>query len=278
MINQRRSKHLFALKHIVKLSIQKMGINVLNRRESEAFLQSGVKEICARWNQEEVPPGLKRYVYSNFQSSRAQLQQDLVAQYLSENLAWGHRFFVEFGATDGVTLSNSHFLEAHGWRGVLVEPDVNWHSELEKNRKNQIDKRCVYSESGLEIEFINSDIGELSGVKIHASHDGWGLTRANGTTSTVETVSLQDLLVEYEAPRRINYLSIDTEGSEFEIIKDFDFHKWDVVFVSIEHNFGDNQAKIDKKMEENEYVRVLETISAWDAWYIKNEYLTGFFR
>lgn len=265
-----------ALKHLVKLGFARVGINFLNRQESEAFYNSGVKQICARWNQEEVPNGLRQFIYSNFQQSKAQLQQDLVAQYLSRSSTNKYRFFVEFGATDGVTLSNSYVLEAHGWRGILVEPDINWHSTLELNRKSPIDKRCVYSESGLEVEFINSEIGELSSVRNHANNDGWGSKRQSGRISTVKTISLEDLLVEHEAPKKINYLSIDTEGSEYEIIKDFEFNKWDIIFVSIEHNFTLNQEKIDKKMLANNYVRVLNTISAWDAWYVKDDYLDYF--
>lgn len=276
MTKQPRKRPFLFLKHLVKSAFAGMGMNILNRYESDAFNHSGIKQIYARWTQEEVPIGLRQFIYSNFQRSKAQLQQDLVAQYLSRHDTHQNRFFVEFGATDGVTLSNSYLLEAAGWRGILVEPDVNWHPALEKNRRNKIDKRCVYSESGLEVEFINSDIGELSGVKIHANNDGWGSTRQNGVTSIVKTVSLEDLLIENEAPGVIDYLSIDTEGSEYEIIKNFNFRNWEIIFISIEHNFSLNQKNIDEKMRENNYERVLNTISAWDAWYIKKEYLEEF--
>lgn len=276
MNNQFLKRSLLTLKHQAKLVFARMGMNILNQSETDAFVKSGIKQISARWSQEDVPVGLKLLVYSNFQRSKAQLQQDLVAQYISRHVTDRNRFFVEFGATDGVTLSNSYFLEADGWEGILVEPDVNWHSELDKNRKGKIDKRCVYSDSGLEVEFINSDIGELSAVKIHANNDGWGMTRHKGKTSIVKTVSLENLLLENEAPRVIDYLSIDTEGSEYEIIKNFNFHNWEIIFITIEHNFGLNQKYIDEKMSENKYVRVLHTISAWDAWYIKSCYLEEF--
>ena len=73
-------------------------------------------------------------------SSKSQLRQDLFV--LSElNFKVGG-YFVEFGATNGIDLSNTYFLEEKfSWRGILVEPAKIWHQELSENRKKSaIDK------------------------------------------------------------------------------------------------------------------------------------------
>ena len=50
-------------------------------------------------------------------------------------------------------------------------------------------------------------------------------SRKKGNEYHVETVNLKDLLDDYSAPRCIDYLSIDTEGSEYEILKNFNFNE-----------------------------------------------------
>lgn len=53
-------------------------------------------------------------------------------------------FFVEFGATNGIDLSNTYLLETEfGWNGILAEPDKYWHTSLIANRTAIIDIRCV---------------------------------------------------------------------------------------------------------------------------------------
>jgi hypothetical protein len=91
------------------------------------------------------PDHLNDYV-DNIKLSKAQIAQDLFV--LSELGFKKSGFFVEFGATDGVQLSNTHLLETEfSWTGILAEPGRNWHKELEKNRNASIEKDCVWSVS-----------------------------------------------------------------------------------------------------------------------------------
>ena len=250
--------------------MRQRGIRLVNSEQLRALQESGLSEIVARWTQEDVPEELLDFVCRNYQKSHSQLQQDLVALYYNQKTSGGATpFYVEFGATDGVTLSNSYLLEKEGWNGLLAEPDRNWHQKLSQNRSAPIDKRCVYSISGESVPFRESEIGELSGIVEFANNDGWSDTRSLGTIQEVETVSLQDLLIQNHAPRRIDFLSIDTEGSEFAIIENFDFQNYDIRFVVIEHNFTFSKEKIIQKMRGAGYVNILPQISAWDVWFIK---------
>ena len=92
--------------------------------------------------------------------------------------------------------------------------------------------------------------------------------RANSHEYEVDTISLEDLLVEYDAPRHISYLSIDTEGSEYEIIKKFNFDLYSFGFISIEHNFTANRELIYDLLFKSGYRRVLTEISEFDDWYV----------
>jgi hypothetical protein len=64
-------------------------------------------------------------------------------------------YFVEFGAIDGITNSNSYYFEKIlGWNGILAEPAKRWHENLKYNRAVHIETDCVFSESNLTLEFV----------------------------------------------------------------------------------------------------------------------------
>ena len=88
----------------------------------------------------------------------------------------------------------------------------------------------------------------------------------------VQTVSINDLLEEHSAPRDIDYISIDTEGSEFSILKELDLNKYNVSIFTVEHNFiEEKKNKVKDLLEKNNYLSVFEKISAFDGWYIKQD-------
>lgn len=225
------------------------------------------------WLDFNANPDLSAFVLTNFGKSHAQLQQDLVAEWhrSKSTSVDTHGVFVEFGATDGITLSNTFLLEKkYGWNGILCEPARSWSEKLFNNRNCKIDKRCVFSESSLIVNFSDVAEGELSSISEYAMNDKWAESRKNATNYEVETVSLRDLLLQNGSPMKIDYLSIDTEGSEYEIIKDFDFNEWKIGFISIEHNYSENREKIFNKLSEYGYVRNFTEISLWDDWYFKS--------
>jgi FkbM family methyltransferase len=202
-------------------------------------------------------------------ASKAQLRQDLVALSLLDMKRGG--FFVEFGATDGVGLSNTHLLETKfGWTGILAEPDARWHTALKANRTCRIDTRCVAARSGETARFTVARRGENSGISSHLMLG----RRARGRVTEVETVSLNDLLQEHGAPERIDYLSIDTEGSEALILEAFDLDRWQIGVVTVEHNFQPQRARIEAVMTRHGFRRVHEALSRFDDWYVHPD-LTG---
>ena len=77
------------------------------------------------------------------------------------------------------------------------------------------------------------------------------------------------LLIQNCAPSFIDYLSIDTEGSEFDILSTVDFNKFSFGIITVEHNFSANREKIYRLLTENGYRREFEVISNFDDWYVK---------
>ena len=208
------------------------------------------------------------FCYKNCHRSSAQLFQDLFVAYQGREKKQG--FFVEFGATDGVDLSNSLLLEKeYQWRGILAEPGRSWREKLQRNRSCVIDTRCVWSKSGETLLFNETPLPELSTIEAFSGSDCHAPARVGGTHYPVSTISLNDLLVEHAAPRQLDNLSIDTEGSELEILRAFDFDRHDVSILTVEHNLAPAREDIRLLLEAKGYARKFEALSQWDDWYVK---------
>lgn len=224
----------------------------LEKIEKDAY--NILKELASR--QGAIPEHVK-----------SQLGQDLFVLY---SLHWKRGgYFVEFGATNGLDLSNTYLLEKDfGWTGILAEPAKIWHSDLARNRSAAIEVDCVWKESGLSLPFAIVESAEFSTLAHFSDSDVHKKTRKSSTYQTVNTISLIDLLDRHGAPEVIDYLSIDTEGSEFEILNAFDFSKYTFSVITCEHNFSNQRGKVYDLLTRNGYVRVFEGLSRWDDWYV----------
>ena len=216
----------------------------------------------------------------NFENNfKSQLYQDLFASFIVKNNF--DKTFLEFGATNGVDLSNTYTLENKFlWSGALAEPDINWIESLKKNRtKSKIITKCIWSKSGEKKNFFSSKVGVLSTLDdfknsdINSMPGNTAQRIKEGVNIEVETISLNQVIKEEFNNISPSYISIDTEGSEFEILSSFNFSKYRPAVFTIEHNFTDLQDKIDQLMLDNNYVRIFRKLTAFDAWYISSEAL-----
>jgi len=201
--------------------------------------------------------------------SHSQLFQDLFVVYFLQ--AKRNGFFVEFGATNGVDLSNTLVLERDfQWNGILAEPASGWHSALKANRRANIDTRCVWLETGAKLEFRETDVRELSTLSNLVDRDFNREGRLKGITYSVDTISLNDLLKYHNSPKEIDYLSVDTEGSEFAILQAFDFTKYNIKIITVEHNFCEpDRQQINQLLTSKGFIRLFEAFSKFDDWYIQ---------
>ena len=224
-------------------------------------------------NPHDGPGRFVAYVAANMSRSCSQLFQDLLVLYFLQEKKNG--FFVEFGATDGVEKSNTLLLERqHGWSGILAEPARCWHAALKSNRRARIDTRCVWSETGVQLEFTEAPSPELSTLSALVDKDFNRESRSGGTSYKVDTISLNDLLRAHACPAEIDYLSIDTEGSELPILRAFDFGKYDVKIFTVEHNYCEpDRQQINQLLTGRGYFRLFEPLSQFDDWYIKRPIL-----
>lgn len=255
------------LKSIVKNLLLKFNLIILFK---EDYLKIDLQNLKKSFlqdtslNNKLTIENLLSHFFKNHKDSKGQLMQDLFVDYI---LNKENGYFVEVGACDGLILSNTYWLEKNrNWSGILCEPASFWHKELFQNRPNCIlEKRPIFSETKRVVNF-NIQAGGRSFIEKETK-----LKKEN--VITLETISLNQLFLENNLSK-IDYLSIDTEGSEFEIIKNLDFNKYRPCTITIEHNYEKiKRNKILKLLTKNNYTRVFKQVSRFEDWYIDKNIL-----
>jgi FkbM family methyltransferase len=257
------------VKYIVSSIRAKVDIRIVRKSKLDSFRQYAKDTETLL----SLPTATLNKLVSLIPRSKAQLRQDLFV--LSELNFKNNGYFIEFGATNGIDLSNTFLLEKEfGWRGILAEPARCWHDALMANRANSaIDTRCVWRDSSSIISFNEANIAELSTISRYTAVDHHGDVRRNGRSYDVVTVSLIDLCRQHNAPREIDYLSIDTEGSEYDILKDFDFDEYRFNVITCEHAYKPvkKRRNIYELLIGKGYVRKYVGLSHFDDWYVRSK-------
>jgi FkbM family methyltransferase len=178
----------------------------------------------------------------------SQYQQD---KYLNEHLFKNKKngTFVDIGAHDGISLNNTYFFEKEcGWQGICFEPMNGIFQKLQNIRSCICIQGCVAPQQG-EVDFIEiashpSLTEMLSGMvttydprhKMRLVYE----TQALGIPYQIvkkKAYTLNDVLEEHKL-YTIDYISLDTEGGELDILKSIDFNRFTIRVISVENNFG----------------------------------------
>jgi len=173
--------------------------------------------------------------------------------------------FVDVGAHDGVSFNNTKYFEdTHNWTGINIEPIEKVYNKLVKNRPNCININCAVSNNNGIAKFYNSPVEMLSGLahtydKRHQKRLLYETAQAGGNVETLDitTKKLETILDENNISH-INYLSIDVEGAEFEVIKSINFEKVFIDIIGFENNFNDSSVPIIRYLETKNFKVVVK--------------------
>jgi FkbM family methyltransferase len=148
-------------------------------------------------------------------------------------------YYVEVGAYDGSRFSNSFHFESLGWTGVLVEPDPVMAERCGRNRPRSRTFACavVAPAAPREIAFVKVFEGEVySTTELSEAHrrrlEKMGL---RWEEIRVPARTLDAILAE-AAPASIDFVSIDVEGGELQVLGGFDIGRWKPAIVIVETN------------------------------------------
>jgi FkbM family methyltransferase len=177
-------------------------------------------------------------------------------------------YFVDLGAYDGIQTSNTYYMENNlGWEGICIEANPSVYQSLIENRKSKNINVALNNYVG-ECFFTNDKI-TTTGIKVPCN-------------------TLDNILNENNVPKDIDYLSIDIEGYEYIVLKDFNFKEWNIGLITVEHNLycdgNERKDNLYQLLTNNGFTRVVEDALCLDKnplyynkpyedWYINSNLL-----
>ena len=147
-------------------------------------------------------------------------------------------FFIECGAVDGVTFSNTLFFERQrSWTGLLVEANYDMFQKLTKVNRNVYSiNSCLSTKKSTQLVSFRP-VGLLGGIsdEMDAVHNKW-IQKHPGydKTITAQCFTLHSLLLAV-GQTEVDYFSLDVEGPELEILQTIPFDKVKIKVISVEY-------------------------------------------
>jgi FkbM family methyltransferase len=203
-------------------------------------------------------------ISTNFYGQFSPKVDELIRQYFP-NKKYGR--CIEVGAVDGIYLSNTLHFEQSGWDVLCIEPIPNYYNKLKKNRKNSLNF-AISDENKDSVEFTvvrlsNSNESAISGLNIQKEliplHSKWNPELKK---IKVSCRRLDWCIEKYFNFEDIDFISIDTEGTELDVLKSFDVNNYNIKLLVVENNFNDSDIELylntkgwikDKRVEVNDF-------------------------
>ncbi|MBL6445748.1 FkbM family methyltransferase [Fulvivirga sp. 29W222] len=180
-------------------------------------------------------------------------------------------YFVDLAASDGITINNTYALEKRlGWTGICIEPNEVFYKSLLEYRNCQTANIVIDKQDDVVVDFRSDNM--WSGGIVDEDTDNNEHYRSEqlktATISKRTTKKLETLLDEISAPKIIDYLSLDVEGAETRILRDFAFDKYIFLALTIERP----TLELEEALFDNGYVYVTKSKvgNEFDTFYVHN--------
>lgn len=177
---------------------------------------------------------------------------------------------VEVGANNGIDDSTTFFFESIGWKCILVEPNPSLCQKIRTVRNallfecaasNQSDVRTLYVVEGAERSDGMSTIS--ADEEVHHNIERHGFV---SKPVSVRTMTLDEILMEANITGDVDFISIDVEGHEYEVLEGFSLEKWRPSVMLVEDNSNFENTVVSKYVKKFGYVRFMRTgVNDWYA-------------
>lgn len=191
--------------------------------------------------------------------------------------------FVDIGAHDGISGSNSYFFEKElGWTGICFEPMPNAFEKLKENRSCICVNACVAAQEDI-VPFVwvksAGGVDMLSGILATYDPRHWArmqdeCSQQGGSYEVInmDAVRLETILQKHGI-KEIDYLSVDTEGNELEILQSINFDAIKISAISVENNY--REPYIENFLKTKGFVKAV-VFMGFDELYIHKSRLRDF--
>jgi len=250
--------------------------STLNTMKTDAV--STVKNVFNTTTDKELIRNFLSYLVSDSFSdtplSKSQLGQDFFALAASNNGV--NKFFVEIGGGDPIISSNSYLLQkGFGWKGIIVEPNPIFIERilLERCDEGEVE---LYPYAIAEKEGTSDflPIGLIGTLPEYIDGDFHGKQRkkllSREKLITIEKKSPRTFVETVINGRKIDFLSVDTEGSEWEIIKHWPFELCKPHAICVEVNNRTWKPELTSFLVSHGYSQKMDKLSKFDSWFILN--------
>ena len=185
-------------------------------------------------------------------------------------------YFLDVGACHPKKYSNTWLLQhRYQWSGLLIEANDGLAAILKADRSSN-NVRVIEAAAGeVASEELLIEYGPLSSLQRTSQSDIYAKYRSKrNTTQNLKTVTVRtiaEILASENAPKFIDFLSIDIEGADLEVLKTFPFAEYQVRMICIEHNFNTKvQSGITDFLSSLGYFQECKKWSSIDSWFVRS--------
>ena len=218
------------------------------------------------------------------------LQDKLVLNYYNNK---NSGYFVDVGANDGIKFSNTINLEKLGWNGICIDGNLDIFDKLKKNRNCICDCSVIYNNNSIvNFNILSNDLLCYIDNDIDNDNDNNLLSADINDNNTYfcnepiksiklikkekyNTTTLTNILNKYNAPSFIEYLSLDTNGTEYDVLLGLNMEKYIFGYINVNVTNIDLKDKIFNLLKLNEYLFV--GITGLDYNFIHKSLFSKFF-
>ena len=177
---------------------------------------------------------------------------DLIINYIFKNKKKG--FYVDVGAQHPISNNNTYLLYKKGWNGINIDLDVKNIELLNISRPNDINLNYAISSSvGKQKLFFYHDRSPINTLVKNVAHFQKSKVKI---IKDINTITLNKIFDDLKINKHIDYMNIDVEGHELDVLKGLDLIKYKPSVISIE--FLDLKMK-HLEFKNNNIYRIFET-------------------
>ena len=239
-------------------------------KKSQPSLRARLSDLKRKLDKVEILVEMLWLARLQGQSFNGQIGQDALAYALLKDKQDG--FFVDIGAHDGISLSNSYLFEKLGWRGICIEANPRTFATLQQNRQCNTYNLAIYSKNigHTNLTISSSDCSVLDTLEVNLTSTHRERMQGYGALEkvSVPTATFDEVMQNHPEVSHVDFLSLDVEGGELEVLRGIDFDKHSFGVMTIEHNHTESKELVRQFLEERGYRALMQ--NSFDMMFVKD--------